>query len=663
MNYRAEIDGLRALAVLPVILFHAGFEWFSGGFVGVDVFFVISGYLITNIIISEMAEDKFSIVNFYERRARRILPSLFFVMAACLPFAWFWLTPTDLKDFGQSLVAVSTFSSNILFWWETGYFDTAAELKPLLHTWSLAVEEQYYILFPIFLMLAWRFGIKWILILLSIFFLISLGIAVWGSQYAAHPKIISGAFFLLPARGWELLIGVFAAFYLKYSTHLKSHILNQMLSLLGFGMIAYSIIIFDKTTPFPSLYTLIPTIGTVLLILCAVPKTFIHKLLSLKFIVGIGLISYSAYLWHQPLLAFARHRSIGELSELILISLCLASLIMAWFSWRFIEKPFRNRIRISRSSILRFSIIGMFIFSLIGTYTHFNNGFLNRLTDEEKIILQSMNRSSEENCDDELIRCLEKIGNKNNESLLLIGDSNAYHFSVGLREIAEELSYNYVQLTLGGCMPLSKFYRLDRSDQFNDQCISYNKSLLKNLNNLSSKIDVVIVSSAWLIYFYGKNLFRDVNDEINARSEDEFELSLDGINKIPSEQKIEVFSKYMDDMFGLLSEKSSNVIVVGSLPPAIINFKGKLGIPSVVEILSEQYFTQVETFNTLLEKKTAKFDFAFIDIANELCILKFCKVRDDGMFFYSDDVHLSDYGQSTIMMPLIRQELNNLKPK
>ena len=151
MKYRAEIDGLRALAVLPVILFHAGFEWFSGGFVGVDVFFVISGYLITTIIISEMAEGKFSIVNFYERRARRILPALFFVMAACLPFAWVWLTPNDLKDFGQSLVAVSTFSSNILFWLESGYFDRAAELKPLLHTWSLAVEEQYYILFPIFL--------------------------------------------------------------------------------------------------------------------------------------------------------------------------------------------------------------------------------------------------------------------------------------------------------------------------------------------------------------------------------------------------------------------------------------------------------------------------------------------------------------------------------
>ena len=150
MNYRAEIDGLRALAVLPVILFHAGFDLFSGGYIGVDVFFVISGYLIATIIIKEMYEEKFSLINFYERRARRILPALFFLMIICLPFGWLLLTPSDLKDFGQSIIAVSLFSSNFLFWWETGYFDTASELKPLLHTWSLAVEEQFYIIFLYF---------------------------------------------------------------------------------------------------------------------------------------------------------------------------------------------------------------------------------------------------------------------------------------------------------------------------------------------------------------------------------------------------------------------------------------------------------------------------------------------------------------------------------
>ena len=466
MKYRAEIDGLRALAVLPVILFHAGFEWFSGGFVGVDIFFVISGYLITTIIISEMAEGKFSIINFYERRARRILPALFFVMAACLPFAWLWLTPSDLEDFGQSLVAVSTFSSNILFWRESGYFDTAAELKPLLHTWSLAVEEQYYILFPIFIILTWRLGLKWVLILLSIVFLVSLGAAQWSAYNAPD-----AAFYLLPTRGWELLVGVFAAFYLKYNTYLKSHSINQALSLLGFGMIVFSIIAFDKKTPFPSLYTLIPTIGTGLLILCAVPKTVIHKLLSLKFIVGIGLISYSAYLWHQPLLAFAKHVFSEEVPELLMLCLCLMSLVAAWFSWRFIETPFRNRKRFDRASIFRLSAVGILMFSTIGLTLHFTNG-LERLwllsySIEERRIYEIIklntdydmyDRMYSSNCKlwakdvsdlpiAEFDQCSERFGSP----LVVLGDSHAMTvYNIFARSEAYEF---VVGLSQGNCRP------------------------------------------------------------------------------------------------------------------------------------------------------------------------------------------------------------------
>lgn len=174
MNYRREVDGLRALAVLPVIFFHAGFQTFSGGFVGVDIFFVISGYLITSIILTEKQADTFTFMNFYERRARRILPALFTVMFVCLPFAWFWLFPSDLKSFSQSLVAVSGFASNILFWKTSSYFATSAELKPLLHTWSLAVEEQYYLFFPIFLISIWRFGKYWILAIFALATVISL---------------------------------------------------------------------------------------------------------------------------------------------------------------------------------------------------------------------------------------------------------------------------------------------------------------------------------------------------------------------------------------------------------------------------------------------------------------------------------------------------------
>ena len=263
MKYRAEIDGLRALAVLPVILFHAGFEQFSGGFVGVDVFFVISGYLITTIIISEMAEGKFSIVNFYERRARRILPALFFVMAACLPFAWLWLTPNDLKDFGQSLVAVSTFSSNILFWFESGYFEGTAELKPLLHTWSLAVEEQFYIFFPLILIFFTKnnYFKNFVFVALCILFFSSLFYSEYNSS-----KNISSNFYLIYSRVWELMFGSIIA-YVSLKANYRSNITSKYFSSIGMILLISSVFLLDKTITHPSFYTLIPVLGVGMIIL------------------------------------------------------------------------------------------------------------------------------------------------------------------------------------------------------------------------------------------------------------------------------------------------------------------------------------------------------------------------------------------------------------
>ena len=209
MHYRSEIDGLRAVAVLPVILFHAGFDWFSGGYVGVDVFFVISGYLITSIILKEQERSTFSLLKFYERRARRILPALFLVMLCCIPFARFWMLPSHLKSFSESLVGVSVFLSNVLFLFQSGYFAQASELKPLLHTWSLAVEEQYYLAFPLFVLLFWRFGRHRMAVLVAIAAVLSLILAEWGWRHQAAAN-----FFLAPTRAWELLAGSLCAFYL-----------------------------------------------------------------------------------------------------------------------------------------------------------------------------------------------------------------------------------------------------------------------------------------------------------------------------------------------------------------------------------------------------------------------------------------------------------------
>ena len=444
MDYRREIDGLRALAVLPVILFHAGFETFSGGFVGVDVFFVISGYLITTIILAELEQGKFSIVNFYERRARRILPALFLVMLVCIPFAWFWLLPSDMKDFSQSLVAVSVFASNILFWRESGYFDTAAELKPLLHTWSLAVEEQYYVLFPLFLMLFWRLGKRSILVMLGLVFVASLAVAEW----AAYAKP-AAAFYLLPTRGWELLIGAFAAFYLSKANRKEfGKAVGEIGGWLGVALILYAVFSYSKATPFPGLYALVPTLGTVLVILFATQQTTVGRFVGNKAFVGVGLISYSAYLWHQPLFAFARHRSLTEPSHTVFLVLSVLALALAYLSWRYVEAPFRKRGNVSRGLIFSLGFVFTSLFIAIGYFGHVKNGFESRFErvlsgdighiefhkyiDEKYFDCEPKVVAENALSWDRFLRC--KQSRQGTPEVVLLGDSHAEHLFLGLAE-------------------------------------------------------------------------------------------------------------------------------------------------------------------------------------------------------------------------------------
>ncbi len=369
MQYRREIDGLRAVAVIPVILFHAGFTIFSGGYVGVDIFFVISGYLITSIIITELEQGKFSILRFYERRARRILPALFFVMLACIPFASLWMLPAQFRDFSQSIVAVTVFVSNILFWQESGYFAATSDEKPLLHTWSLAVEEQYYMLFPLLLLLLWRFGrrpVFYTIIAISIF---SLMLSEWGWRNQPDAN-----FYLAPTRAWELLAGSICAF-LQFGKAQKS---NNVLSAFGLGLVLFSIFFYDGSTPFPSVYALAPVGGAALIIMFGARETWVAKLLSLKAFVGIGLVSYSAYLWHQPLFAFARIRSGAAPEQWLMLLLAFTSLLLAYFSWRYIERPFRKRTRPALPSQRAvFGIASVFgvVFIAFGVAGHMSDGF------------------------------------------------------------------------------------------------------------------------------------------------------------------------------------------------------------------------------------------------------------------------------------------------
>lgn len=501
MKYRKEIDGLRALAVIPIILFHAGFANFSGGFVGVDIFFVISGYLITNIIVDELEKGSFSLLNFYERRARRILPALFFVMLCALPFAWFWMPPMNLKRFSQSLVAVPLFSSNILFYLTSGYFETASHIKPLLHTWSLAVEEQFYVLFPLFLMLTWKLGKKWIIYSLIIITIISLFIAQWTSI-----KYPSFAFYMLPTRGFEILTGALISLYVNHKsiTISASSSVSQSASLIGLLLILYAIFTFDSKTQSPSLYTLIPIAGSALIILFSNDKNIVGKFLGSKLFVAVGLISYSTYLWHQPLFAFIRLRTIDEPSTQIFIFLSLGSILLGFISWRFIEAPFRNRSKIQINNIIYFGILITILFITVGLIGNHERGFATRnveLNKASKDMFVFEKNVKEcwglfENTPTIKSACI--LGEKNNTPIFaLLGDSHAGIFINELNDRAKSKSISGVNYSYRSCLPINNVYPKNDKSSGALTCSKIKNSFFQSLNNDKQIPNIVIISARW----------------------------------------------------------------------------------------------------------------------------------------------------------------------
>ena len=359
MRHRPEIDGLRAIAVLPVILFHARLPGFSGGFVGVDIFFVISGFLITSLILEDMARGDFSLLRFYERRARRILPALYLVLLVSMPFALALMWPDELREFGRYLVAVIFFVSNIRLWLSTDYFSPDAALNPLLHTWSLGVEEQFYMLFPLGLLILARLAAparRPGLILGAIAALVLLGFAAAVLGWRREPE---AAFYLLPTRAWQLGVGALLAAWLYARAPRLPGWARETGGSAGLALIAFATVTFDETTPFPTWPALVPTLGAALLLLCASPATLAGRLLCLRPLVAVGVISYSAYLWHQPLFAFARlaHPASTGPGTWAMAGLSAATLGLAALSWRFVEQPFRDRRRIGPRGILTAGLV------------------------------------------------------------------------------------------------------------------------------------------------------------------------------------------------------------------------------------------------------------------------------------------------------------------
>ncbi len=488
MDYRREIDGLRAVAVVPVVFFHAGFASFSGGFVGVDVFFVISGYLITSILVEELDHERFSIVGFYERRARRILPALVFVMLCCIPFAWCWMPPDIFLEFGHSLAAVSLFVSNVLFWQEIGYFAAAAEQKPLLHTWSLAVEEQYYLFYPLLLAAVWRWKRTWLVGVLVVGATGSLILAEVGTRYRPD-----AAFYLIPFRAWELLVGSLIAIW--HSSRLTGKRGSELGALAGAIALILAIVVYDRQTPFPGLYALLPVLGTALVIHCATAATAVGRVLGLPLFVGIGLISYSVYLWHQPLYAFARIRSLGTPSDLLLASLAALSILLGWLSWRYVEKPFRHRTGFSRRAI--FSMSGFAILGAVGLslFIHFDNGVPKRFESDADITMSLAERAAYVVKRQEVAQQVHAFLPDGSIKLLVIGDSFSQDF---INVLSESLAPEEFQLASYFVPNVCQIYLADpQADLGLERHPTLCSSERQQEWPLVSSADVVYLASMW----------------------------------------------------------------------------------------------------------------------------------------------------------------------
>ena len=377
MKYRPEIDGLRAVAVVPVVLFHAGLPGFSAGFIGVDIFFVISGFLITTILVDEITDSRFSIAGFYERRIRRILPALFLVILLSIPFSWMWMLPDDLENMGQSIAATLFFSNNILLTMTTGYWDLAGEFKPLLHTWSLGVEEQYYVVFPILLLAIWWSARRFLLMALVVLALVSFVLFLAPHYLELTPRETAAVFYNLPTRAWQLLMGGLAAILVYRGAAAVTGRNASVWSAVGLVLVLVSLFMPLPGSLHVTLRTLIGTIGATLLVTFSVEMNASGRLLSNRGFVQIGLMSYSVYLFHQPLIAFTRVYVSDEPGILLAIPVVL-TFLCAGLSYRFVERPFRDRTRIStKVALLSLTVVGAGLFAF-GVAAHVTSGFPQR---------------------------------------------------------------------------------------------------------------------------------------------------------------------------------------------------------------------------------------------------------------------------------------------
>jgi peptidoglycan/LPS O-acetylase OafA/YrhL len=630
--YRSEIDGLRALAVVPVVLYHAGFPIFGGGFVGVDVFFVISGYLITGNIYAEMAGDRFSIVDFYERRVRRILPALYLVMIASLPFAWLWLLPREFIDFGRSVVSVCLFASNIFFNRQIDYFTPNTEMWPLIHTWSLAVEEQFYLFFPVLLLFSRGLSRRSLILLLAALSVVNLGWADWQSR--VDPR---SDFYLLPTRAWELGFGAIVALIPRNKLSLDPR-LAEVLAWIGLSSLAFAFFYFRPDMPLPGLWSLAPAGGSALLIAFATARTKCGQSLGARPFVALGLVSYSAYLWHQPLFAFARLRFAVPEGSWLMLALSAASFAMAYASWRWVERPFRDRARFSRGSVFLAALAVGITLLVVGRIIVLNRGFPTRVPAIEGVTDFGAYRNK---CLD--VRDLDpsrladmdacQLGDRTAKiDFLLIGDSHAAALADGIDAAASQRGRRGLILAANGCLPV-----LGLEGQYppsKNACRRMHESLIEAIDYFGVKL--VLMHARWQAV--------DEDGVVSA-------------GDLKSKSPLQAVRDRLSDTLSKFNAHGARVVIISDTPRAPFRVADILARKSLYKLdiderpLLMTYLHENSSAQQIFEAPEINGRARIFDVYPFFCPPAsggFCEVAEQGRPYFWDDNHLTSFGSRAL---------------
>jgi len=634
-HYRPDIDGLRALAILPVVLFHYRVPGFSGGFVGVDVFFVISGYLIGGLIYGEMREGRFSILKFYERRIRRIFPALFVLLAAVTVAAWFILFPSDFDRYARSLLATAFFASNFGFWREIGYFDVVAEQKPLLHLWSIAVEEQFYILFPaILLALAGRSKAR-ALATVSAILVASFAFSIWAGL--ADPAF---AFYMLPPRAWELMLG--AALAIGGFAAPSSRALREALAASGIVLIAVGVFAFTAATPFPGAAALLPCVGTALVIFTGQAPTAVNAVLSRRPLVFTGLISYSLYLWHWPLFVFTRDVLGRDLHPWETATLVVAAFALAILSWRFVERPFRKRgFRPPRWKLFGAALAAIALTAGCGAVIVADRGVPQRYPLDVQNILAGLH-----DVDPRAVTCFGMTGDDaragklcrigdlsaKTTSFVLWGDSHAGSIIPAVEAIAKREHRAGLFAATDSCPPLLGVTRPDawKCKDFNDAVIA-----------LATRPEIrdVILDARWAKNAEGASY----GDEPPGRIllTDAEGRGIDG----PSTNA--VFLRGLTRTVEALTHAGKKVILIGSAPeigwavPVVLAQMRLGGDNRAMDLPLATHLRRQRNVMADFALMQTEYGAIVVDPADVLCDGRVCHVMWGGVPLYRDEHHLS----------------------